>query len=74
MADLILDRDTDRVHTPWVNPEHEQELDKKLWEIEPVRWLGIRSRARLMQMADQAEYKHSNAAPLINKTLKTLFP
>mgnify|MGYP001827072765 CR=1 FL=1 len=74
MADLILDRDTDRVHTPWVNPEHERELDKKLWEIEPVRWLGIRSRARLMQMADQAEYKHSNAAPLINKTLKTLFP
>lgn len=74
MADLVLERDTERVHTPWVNPEHERELDKKLWEIEPVRWLGIRSRAYLMQMADQAEHKHSKAAPLINKTLKTLFP
>ena len=74
MADLVLERDTERVHTPWVNPEQERELDKKLWEIEPIRWLGIRGRASLMQMADQAEYKHSKAAPLINKTLKTLFP
>jgi len=74
MADLILERDTDRVHTPWVNPERERELDKKLWEIEPVRWLGINSRARLMQLADQAERTNSVAAPLINKTLDTLFP
>ena len=74
MADLILKRDTDRVHTPWVNPERERELDKKLWEIEPVRWLGINSRARLMQLADQAERTNSVAAPLINKTLKTVFP
>ena len=74
MADLILERDTDRVHTPWVNPEREQELDKKLWEIEPVRWLGINSRARLMQLADQAERTNSVAAPLINKTLETVFP
>ncbi len=74
MADLILERDTDRVHTPWVNPERERELDKKLWEIEPVRWLGINSRARLMQLADQAERTNSVAAPLINKTLETVFP
>ena len=74
MADLILDRDTERLHTPWVNPEHERELDKKLWEIEPVRWLGFHSRATLMQMADRAERKHSKAAPLINKAISTLFP
>jgi glycine/D-amino acid oxidase-like deaminating enzyme len=74
MADLVLERDTDRVHTPWVNPERERELDKKLWEIEPVRWLGINSRARLMQLADQAERSNSVAAPLINKTLETFFP
>lgn len=74
LADLILERDTDRVHTPWVNPERERELDKKRWEIEPVRWLGINSRARLMRMADRAERKHSITAPLINKTLDTLFP
>jgi hypothetical protein len=50
------------------------ELDKKLWEIEPIRWLGIKSRAHLMQWADRAEHKNSRAAPLINKTLETLFP
>jgi glycine/D-amino acid oxidase-like deaminating enzyme len=74
MADLILERDTDRVHTPWVNPEDERELDKKLWEIEPVRWLGINSRASLMHLADRAERANSLAAPLINKTLNTVFP
>jgi glycine/D-amino acid oxidase-like deaminating enzyme len=74
LADLILERDTDRVHTPWVNPERERELDKKRWEIEPVRWLGINSRACLMRMADRAELKQSGTAPLINKTLDTLFP
>lgn len=74
LADLILERDTDRVHTPWVNPDRELELDKKLWEIEPVRWLGIKSRARLMQMADSAERTNSITAPLINKTLETFFP
>jgi glycine/D-amino acid oxidase-like deaminating enzyme len=74
MADLILERDTERLHTPWVNPEHERELDKKLWEIEPVRWLGFHSRATLMQMADRAERNHSKAAPLINKAISTLFP
>ncbi len=74
LADLILERDTDRVHTPWVNPVNERELDKRLWEIEPVRWLGINARARLMQWADRAERKNSTAAPLINKTLDTLFP
>ena len=74
MADLILERDTDRVHTPWVNPEQERELDKKLWEIEPVRWLGINSRAGLMHLADRAESTGNFTAPLINKTLETVFP
>lgn len=74
LTDLILGHDTERVHTPWVNPDKERELDKKLWEIEPIRWLGIKSRARLMQLADQAEYNGSNTAPIINKLLETLFP
>jgi len=74
MADLILERDTERVNTPWVNPERERELDKKLWEIEPVRWLGINSRASLMHLADRAERTNSKAAPLITKTLETVFP
>ncbi len=74
LADLILERDTERVHTPWVNPDQERELDKKLWEIEPVRWFGINRPTRLQQLADRAERNNSFTAPLINKTLDTFFP
>lgn len=74
LADLILERDTDRVHTPWVNPDRERELDKGLWEVEPIRWLGINTRAGMMKWADRAEHSHSKVAPLINKTLETFFP
>jgi hypothetical protein len=70
MADLVLGRDTERVDTPWVNPPDSH--DK--WEPEPIRWLGINTRRQLMQLADKAEYKGSIFAPLINKTLDTLFP
>jgi glycine/D-amino acid oxidase-like deaminating enzyme len=70
LADLVLGRDTDRVHTPWVNPPG----SPKRWEPEPLRWLGIRTRARLMQMADHAEYRGSPLAPAIVKTLETVFP
>jgi hypothetical protein len=36
--------------------------------------MGINARRQLMQLADKAEYKGSFFAPLINKTLDTLFP
>jgi glycine/D-amino acid oxidase-like deaminating enzyme len=74
MADLILERDTDRVHTPWVNPERERDLDRKLWEVEPIRWLGIKGRTQLMHWADRAESNNSRMAPVINKTIETFFP
>lgn len=70
LADLVLGRDTDRIHTPWVNPAGTQ----KRWEPEPIRWLGIRSRAALMGLADRAEYRDSHLAPLYSRTLKSLFP
>jgi glycine/D-amino acid oxidase-like deaminating enzyme len=70
MADLLLGRDTERVDTPWVNPPD----SNTKWEPEPMRWLGINTRRQLMQLADKAEYKNSAFAPLINKTLDTLFP
>jgi len=70
VADLVLGRDTERVHTPWVNPPDSH----RKWEPEPLRWLGISTRRHLMYMADNAEYKDSRFAPAINKTLDTLFP
>ncbi|NND58212.1 MAG: FAD-dependent oxidoreductase [Xanthomonadales bacterium] len=70
LADLVLGFDTDRVNTPWVNPAG----PARRWEPEPLRWLGIRSRARLMQLSDQAEYRGSPLAPVFSKTLDALFP
>ena len=70
MADLVMGNDTERTHTPWVNPVAKH----KKWEPEPVRWLGVKSRAKLMHLADWAEYRDSRLAPMITKTLDTLFP
>ena len=70
MADLVLGRDTDRVNTPWVNPPDAL----RRWEPEPLRWLGIKARVRLMQIADNAEYRRSSLAPAISGTLDRLFP
>lgn len=51
LADLITGQDTDRVNTPWVNP---QDANVK-WEPEPVRWLGYRATKLMKQMADQKD-------------------
>ncbi len=56
--------------TPWVNPPDSHHK----WEPEPVRWLGINTRRQLMHLTDHAEYKDRWFAPLISKTLDTLFP
>jgi glycine/D-amino acid oxidase-like deaminating enzyme len=70
MADLVVGNDTERCHTPWVNTV----AGRRKWEPEPVRWLGIKSRAKLMQLADWAEYRGSRFAPALSKTLDKLFP
>jgi glycine/D-amino acid oxidase-like deaminating enzyme len=70
LADLVTGRDTERVHTPWVEP---QGLNRK-WEPEPLRWLGIKSARVLMHWADRAEYKGGRGAPAITKILDRLLP
>jgi glycine/D-amino acid oxidase-like deaminating enzyme len=70
MADLVMGNETERTRTPWVNPAD----GHRKWEPEPVRWLGIKSRSKLMHLADWAEYRGSRFAPVISKTLDTLFP
>jgi glycine/D-amino acid oxidase-like deaminating enzyme len=52
LADLVTGRDTDRVHTPWVNPSGAA----RGWEPEPWRWLGIRYARAMMALADRLEY------------------
>jgi glycine/D-amino acid oxidase-like deaminating enzyme len=68
LADLVTGRDTERVHTPWVNPP---QAGRK-WEPEPLRWLGIKSAKVLMHMADRAEYRNSRFTPLITGILDRL--
>lgn len=51
LADLILGRDTDLVHLPWVGH------DSPKWEPEPLRWLGVNAALRLASAADRAEEK-----------------
>lgn len=70
LADLVTGRDTERVHTPWVEARG---MNRK-WEPEPLRWLGIKSARVLMHWADRAEYRGGRGAPTITKILDKLLP
>jgi len=61
LADLILDRDTTITRLPTVNHR------SRLWEPEPLRWLGVRYVQRgLMKVDDRAE---RTGEPALGKTL-----
>jgi glycine/D-amino acid oxidase-like deaminating enzyme len=49
LRDLILGEDTDLTHLPWVGPI------RRAWEVEPLRYLGVRTVARLSLAADRRE-------------------
>ena len=49
LADLVLGRDSDLVHLPWVNRR------VKPWEGEPFRWLGVQGMYALLNAADRRE-------------------
>ena len=59
LADLVLERDSERVQTPWVNPRDAA----RNWEPEPLRWLGFRSTRALMAAADRCEYRGGKQIP-----------
>jgi glycine/D-amino acid oxidase-like deaminating enzyme len=56
LRDLILQRDTDLVHLPWVNHR------SKRWEPEPLRWLGVNLGLKVTASADKAEGKTQKPA------------
>lgn len=58
LADLALDRQTDLTGLPWVN------RPARLWEPEPLRWLGLRGMYRLLHAADKAEAQGTNPSRL----------
>ncbi|HEV3066874.1 MAG TPA: FAD-binding oxidoreductase [Streptosporangiaceae bacterium] len=49
LADLVLGAGSELTRLPWVNHR------SRLWETEPLRWLGINAGLRTMSWADQAE-------------------
>jgi hypothetical protein len=58
LADLALDRDTALTRLPWVN------RPTRLWEPEPLRWLGLRGMYTLLNAADRAEARGANPSRL----------
>ncbi len=49
LTDLVLKRDTELVHLPWVNRQ------VRPWEPEPMRWLGVHAMYQLYKVADRRE-------------------
>ena len=49
LADLVLGRDTDETHLPWVNHR------VRNWEVEPLRWLAVRGLYSAYRVADASE-------------------
>lgn len=56
LADLVLERESDLVHLPWVNHRSPR------WEPEPLRWLGVNAGLRAMTGADAVEARTGRPA------------
>jgi glycine/D-amino acid oxidase-like deaminating enzyme len=66
LADLILSRDTEVTHMPWVNHRSPN------WEPEPLRWLGVNASLWAMAGADPEEArtgKPSRRAKVLSRFL-----
>ncbi|GAA1464828.1 NAD(P)/FAD-dependent oxidoreductase [Microbacterium thalassium] len=55
LADLVLGRDTDLVHLPWVGQK------AKKWEVEPLRWIAVNAIYTAYGLADRVELSRSSA-------------
>jgi len=53
LADLTLGHDTHLTHLPWVN------RNMRVWEREPLRWLGVHTMYKLYEAADFRETTHN---------------
>ena len=70
LADLVTGQDTERVHTPWVNPPGA----RRSWEPEPWRWMGIRYARAMMTFADRLEYREGKLLPAVGALVDRLRP
>jgi glycine/D-amino acid oxidase-like deaminating enzyme len=58
LADLITGADTEITHLPWVNHH------SRLWEPEPLRWLGVNAGLWTMKLADHSEARRGRPSRL----------
>lgn len=58
LAELILGHDTERTSLPWVG------AGGRRWEVEPLRWLGVRGSRALLAAADRHEERTDRPAKL----------
>jgi len=65
LRDLVLGRDTELTHLPWVNHR------SPAWEPEPLRWLGVNAGLRTMTVAD-AEERLTGRRSLLARALSPL--
>jgi glycine/D-amino acid oxidase-like deaminating enzyme len=65
LADLIAGRQSDLVDLPWVGHH------SRVWEPEPLRWLGINAGLRTMTLAD-AEESRTGRSSLIARAVAPL--
>jgi hypothetical protein len=61
LADLITGADTDLVHLPWVNHH------SRVWEPEPLRWLGVNAGLLTMKLADSTEERTGRPSRLAHR-------
>lgn len=61
VADLVLERDTDLVHLPWVGHR------AKSWEPEPLRWLAVNAIYTAYGLADRRESRGGSATSPVAK-------
>jgi glycine/D-amino acid oxidase-like deaminating enzyme len=66
LADLVLGRDTDRTHLPWVGHR------SRRWEPEPLRWAGINLGRGLAPLADRREFRTDRPARTLGAMLGRL--
>lgn len=59
LADLVLGRESELVRLPWVGHE------ARKWEVEPLRWLGVRGLYGAYGVADRIEARGGKRTPLI---------
>lgn len=66
LADLVLDRDTDLVHHPWVGHR------SRRWEPEPLRYLGVNLGRGLAPLADAVEERTGKPSKTLGGLLHLL--